>query len=152
MFATSLATKNCVTSCRVWHPHCNLSRNFFEKEAITIRHNQNAADIFKYSAGVKYNLIAGRRTSCVRLTSELQPAIYFFGKHCNLQCARTNCLVWHGLHEQSERKKERNYVKWNQGTVDLTIKWNQETWLDNVFESASQIRTLERYLHLLQHC
>ena len=42
---------------------------FFEKEPITIRHNQNAADIFKYSAGVKYNLIAGRKTSCVRLTS-----------------------------------------------------------------------------------
>ena len=50
-------------------PHCNLSRNFFEKEPITIRHNQNAADIFKYSAGVRYNLIAGRKTSCVRLTS-----------------------------------------------------------------------------------
>ena len=46
MFATSLATKNCVPSCResrssfylsqcyatscsVWHPHCNLSRNFY---------------------------------------------------------------------------------------------------------------------------
>ena len=39
---------------------------FFEKEPITIRHNQNAAAIFKYSAGVKYNLIAGRKTSCVR--------------------------------------------------------------------------------------
>ena len=86
MFATSLATKNCVASCResrssfyfsqcyatncsVWHPHWNLSRNFFEKEPITIRHNQNATDIFKYSAGVKSNLIAGRKTSCVRLTS-----------------------------------------------------------------------------------
>ena len=32
-------------------PHCNLSRNFCEKEPITKRHNQNAADIFKYSAG-----------------------------------------------------------------------------------------------------
>ena len=42
---------------------------FFEKEPITIRHNQNAADIFKYWASVKYNLIAGRKTSCVRLTS-----------------------------------------------------------------------------------
>ena len=31
--------------------------------------NQNATDIFKYSAGVKYNLIAGRKTSCVGLTS-----------------------------------------------------------------------------------
>ena len=46
MFATSLAAKNCVASCResrssfyfspcyatscsVWHPHCNLSHNFF---------------------------------------------------------------------------------------------------------------------------
>ena len=48
---------------------CNLPRNFFEKEPITIRHNQNAADIFKYLAGVKYNLIAGRKTSCVHLTS-----------------------------------------------------------------------------------
>ena len=26
-------------------------------------------DIFKYWAGVKYNLITGRKTSCVRLTS-----------------------------------------------------------------------------------
>ena len=63
MFATSLATKNCVascieffsqchaTSCSVWHPHCNLSRNFFWE----------GTDIFKYSAGVKYNLIAGRK-------------------------------------------------------------------------------------------
>ena len=42
---------------------------FFEKEPITMRHNQNAADIFKYSAGIKYNLIAGRKTSCIRLTS-----------------------------------------------------------------------------------
>ena len=42
---------------------------FFEKEPITIRHNQNAADIFKYLAGVKYNLIVGRKTGCVRLTS-----------------------------------------------------------------------------------
>ena len=42
---------------------------FFEKEPITIRHNQNATDIFKYLAGVKYNLIADRKTSCVRLTS-----------------------------------------------------------------------------------
>ena len=50
-------------------PHCNLTRNFFEKEPITIRHNQNAANIFKYSASVKYNLIAGRKTSCVHLTS-----------------------------------------------------------------------------------
>ena len=41
----------------------------FEKEPITMRHNQNPADIFKYSAGVKYNLIVGRKTSCVRLTS-----------------------------------------------------------------------------------
>ena len=46
-----------------------LFSQFFEKEPITMRHNQNAADIFKYSAGVKYNLIAGRKTSCVRLTS-----------------------------------------------------------------------------------
>ena len=89
MFATSLATKNCLASCResrscfyfsqcyatscsVWHP-CDtplqLVSQCFEKEPITIRHNQNAADIFKYSAGVKYNLIAGRKTSCVRLAS-----------------------------------------------------------------------------------
>ena len=86
MSATSLATKNCVaccresrssfyfsqcyaTSCSVWHPHCKLSRTFFEKEPITIRHKQNAADIFKYWASVKYNLTAGHKTSCVRLTS-----------------------------------------------------------------------------------
>ena len=61
------ATRQVVTACDT--PHCNLSRNFFEKEPITIRHNQNAADIFKYSAGVKYHLIACRKTSCVRLTS-----------------------------------------------------------------------------------
>ena len=56
-----------VTACDT--PHCNLSRNFFEKEPITIRHNQNAAAILKYLAGVKYNLISGRKTSCARLTS-----------------------------------------------------------------------------------
>ena len=50
-------------------PPLQLVSQFFEKEPITIRHNQNAADIFKYSAGVKYNLIAGRKTSCVRRTS-----------------------------------------------------------------------------------
>ena len=48
---------------------CDTPTATCEKEPITIRHNQNAADIFKYSAGVKYNLIAGRKTSCVRLTS-----------------------------------------------------------------------------------
>ena len=49
MFATSLTTKNCVgshresrsslyfsqcyaTSCSVWHPHCNLSRNFLRRD------------------------------------------------------------------------------------------------------------------------
>ena len=58
----------------------------------TSQHNQNAADILKYSAGAKYNLIAGRKTSCVRLTSELQPAIFFSAKIA-LQVARTNCLV-----------------------------------------------------------
>ena len=75
---TSLATKNCVASCREsrssfyfsqWmlrdelqrvKPPLQLVSQFFEKDA---------ADIFKYSAGVKYNLIAGRKTSCVRLTS-----------------------------------------------------------------------------------
>ena len=31
---------------------------FFEKEPITIRHNQNAAEIFKHSAGGKYNRVA----------------------------------------------------------------------------------------------
>ena len=50
-------------------PPLQLVSQFFEKEPITIGHNQNAADIFKYSAGVKYNLIAGRKTSCIRLTS-----------------------------------------------------------------------------------
>ena len=52
MFATSLATKNCVASCResrsscyatswsVWHPHCNLSRNF-------LRMNQSQYDIIR---------------------------------------------------------------------------------------------------------
>ena len=93
MFATSLATKNHVASCResrssfyfsqcyatscsVRHPHCNLSRNFLEKEPITIRHNQNAADIFKYSAGVKYNLIAGRKTSCIHTVHTRGNVIY----------------------------------------------------------------------------
>ena len=51
-------------------PPLQLVSQFFEKESITIRHNQNAADIFKYSAGVKYNLIAGRKTNCVRLTMD----------------------------------------------------------------------------------
>ena len=54
-------------------PPLQLVSQFFEKEPITIRHNQNAADIFKYRAGVKYNLIAGRKTSCVLLI--LQVAI-----------------------------------------------------------------------------
>ena len=88
MFATSLATKNCVACCResrssfyfsqCYATSCSVSH---PKELITIRHNQNAADIFKYSVGVNYNLIAGRKTSCVRLTLH----------------ARTNCLVWHGF-------------------------------------------------------
>ena len=50
-------------------PPLQLDSQFFEKEPITIRHNQNAADIFKYLASVKHNLIAGRKTSCARLTS-----------------------------------------------------------------------------------
>ena len=50
-------------------PPLQLVLQLFEKEPITIRHNQNAADIFKYSVGVKYNLIVGRKTSCVRPTT-----------------------------------------------------------------------------------
>ena len=50
-------------------PPLQLVSQFFEKEPITIRHNQNISDIFKYWADVKYNLIGGRKTSCVRLTS-----------------------------------------------------------------------------------
>ena len=50
-------------------PTASCLASFFENEPITMRHNQNAANIYKYSAGVKYNLIAARKTSCVRLTS-----------------------------------------------------------------------------------
>ena len=64
-----------------------MSRNFFENEQITILHNQNAADIFKYSAGVKYNLITGRKTSCIRLTSAI-----FFSAKIALQVPKTDCL------------------------------------------------------------
>ena len=46
-------------------PPLQLVSQFFEKEPITIRHNQNAANIFKCSAGLKYNHIARRKTSCV---------------------------------------------------------------------------------------
>ena len=42
-------------------PPLQLVSQFFKKEPITIRYNQNAADIFKYLAGLKYNLIAGRK-------------------------------------------------------------------------------------------
>ena len=61
------------TSCSVVTPPLQLVSQFSKKEPITIRHGQNAADIFKYSAVVKYNLTAGRKTmrktSCVGLTS-----------------------------------------------------------------------------------
>ena len=70
---------------RVIHP-LQLVSQFFEKEPITIRHNQNAADIFKYSAGVKYNLIAGRRTKL--RTSDILTATcnIFIGKNCIASC------------------------------------------------------------------
>ena len=42
-------------------PPLQLVSQFFEKEPITIRYDENAADIFKCSAGLKYNLIAGRK-------------------------------------------------------------------------------------------
>ena len=58
-----------VAACDTPTATVQLVSQFFEKEPITIRHNQNPADIFKYSAGVKYNLIAGRKTRCLRLTS-----------------------------------------------------------------------------------
>ena len=64
-------------------PPLQLFSQFFEKEPITTRHNQNATDIFKYSAGVKYNLIAGRKASCT-LTATYN--ILFRQKlHCKLQ-------------------------------------------------------------------
>ena len=65
-------------------PPLQLVSQSFEKERITIRHNQNAADIFKCSAGVKYNLIAGRKTSCVRLTFRQK-------LHCKLQGQIASC-------------------------------------------------------------
>ena len=55
-------------------PPLQLVSQFYEKEPITIRHNQNAADIFKYLAGVKFNLIAGRKQ-----------VAYVWHPNCNLQ-------------------------------------------------------------------
>ena len=104
MCQTSLATKNCVASCResrssfyFWQcyatiylqrvtPPLQLVSQFFEKEPITIRHNPNAAGIFKYSAGIKYNLIAGCQKK-LRM-SHILTATWnvFFGKNCIASC------------------------------------------------------------------
>ena len=63
--------RNATRQVAVCVSHTATCFSIFEKEHITIRHNQNAADFFKYRAGVKYNLIVGRKTSCIRLTSSL---------------------------------------------------------------------------------
>ena len=76
-------------------PPLQLVSQFFEKEPI--RYNQNAADIFKYSAGLKYNLIAGGQQVAYvwHPNCNLQ---YFFSAKIALQIARTNCLVWYDLY------------------------------------------------------
>ena len=77
--------------------HCNLSRNCFEKEPITIRHNQNAADIFKYSAGVKYNLIAGRKTSCDMLRRQMYFSLLLYIYPNTNRLTLFICFSWRHL-------------------------------------------------------
>ena len=72
-------------------PPLQLVLQLFDKEPITIRHNQNAADIFKYSAGVKYNLIVGRKTSCVRPTTATCNICFRQKLHCKLQGQIASC-------------------------------------------------------------
>ena len=80
---------------RVTPPLLLVSQSVFEKEPITIRYNQNAADIFKYSAGLKYNLIAGRK-QVVYVWHPNCNLQYFFSAKIALHVAKTKCLVWHG--------------------------------------------------------
>ena len=67
-------------------PPLQLVSQFFEKEPITIGHNQNAADIFKYSASLKYNLIAGRKQVAYVWHPNCNLQYIFFGKNCIASC------------------------------------------------------------------
>ena len=56
-------------------PLLQIVSQFFEEEPITIRHNQNAADIFKYLAGVKYNLIGKIGKNCIASCKDKLPRV-----------------------------------------------------------------------------